>query len=559
MKFKQPADKQILKYIPLGGVGDVTRNMHVYECGGEILIVDCGIGFPDETMPGVDYLVPDVSYLEDKIDRIRGIIITHGHEDHFGALPIILQKLPVPVYATKLVRGLIEVKLEANDMLKKATLHTLDPNQPLRLGNFELEFFRVAHSVPDSVGILIKTPIGNLIHAADYKFDWTPVDGRPTEVNKLARYGEAGVLCLMSDCLRVEKPGYTLPEKFIEESFEREMRKAPGRIFITTFSSNISRIQQAVNASRKFNRRVTFASKTMETYFLMAEKLGYAHLSKKQFVPIKKAAAVPDKNLTIVGSGSQGEPEAALTRIAHGDHKYLEVKEGDTIIFASDQIPGNEEAIRRNIDLLTSLGANVLYTDIMADIHVSGHASREELKLMLGLTRPRFVVPISGTPIMAKLYQDLAVEMGWKKDAVFVLQNGQALELGKDFARLGKKISCRNIMVDGLGVGDIGRIVLRDRKVLSEQGMLLAVVPIDATTGKISGKIEIVSRGFVFEKSAQDILGRCQKIVEKVIAKHEGRMKDLTFIREVVEEELEQYIYDKLGRTPMIIPVLIEV
>jgi ribonuclease J len=533
--------------------------MHIYEYGGEILVVDCGIGFPDETMPGVDYLVPDVSYLEDKVDRIRGIVITHGHEDHFGALPIILQKLPVPVYATKLVRGLIEVKLEANDMLRKTTLHTTDPDQSLRLGSFELEFFRVAHSVPDSVGLFIKTPLGNIIHAADYKFDWTPVDGRPTEVNKLARYGEAGVLCLLSDCLRVEKPGYTLSEKFIEEGLEREIRKAAGRIFITTFSSNISRIQQAANASQKFNRRITFASRTMETYFLMAQKLGYAHLSQKQFVPIKKANTISDKNLTIVGSGSQGEPEAALTRLAHGDHKYLEIKEGDTILFASDPIPGNEEGIRRNIDLLTSLGATVLYTDVMDDIHVSGHASREELKLMLGLVKPRFVVPISGTAIMSKLYQDLVVEMGWKKDDIFVLQSGQTLELGRDFARLGKKISVRNIMVDGLGVGDVGRIVLRDRKVLSEQGMLLAVVPVDATSGKISGKIEIISRGLVFEKNAQDILGRCQKIVEKVIARHEGRMKDMSFIREVIEEELEQYIYDKLGRTPMIIPVLIEV
>lgn len=559
MKFKQQADKQILKYIPLGGVGDVTRNMHVYEYGNDILVVDCGIGFPDETMPGVDYLVPDVSYLEDKIDHIKGIIITHGHEDHFGALPIILQKLPVPVYATKLVRGLIEVKLEANDMLKKATLHTVDPNQTLRLGNFELEFFRVAHSVPDSVGLCLKTPLGNIVHAADYKFDWTPVDGRPTEVNKLARYGHEGVLCLLSDCLRVEKPGYTLSEKFIEESFEREMRKAPGRVFITTFSSNISRIQQAVNASAKFSRQVTFASRNMETYFLMAQELGYAHLSPKQFVSIKRAKAVPDKKLTIIGSGSQGEPGAALTRIAHGDHKYLTVKEGDTIIFASDPIPGNEEGIRRNIDLLTSLGATALYSGIMDDLHVSGHASREELKLMLGLTRPRFVVPISGTPIMAKLYKDLAVGMGWKADNVFVLQNGQTLELGRDFARLGKKISTRNIMVDGLGVGDIGRIVLRDRKVLSEQGMLLAIVPIDATTGRSSGKIEIISRGFVFERGSEDLLGSCRGIVEKIIEKHEGRMKDLSFIREVIEGELEQYIYDKLGRTPMIIPVLIEV
>jgi len=559
MKFKQQPDKQILKYLPLGGAGDVTRNMHVYEYKGDILIVDCGIGFPDETMPGVDYLVPDVSYLEDKVDHIKGIVITHGHEDHFGALPIILQKLPVPIYSTKLVRGLIEVKLEANDMLKKAELHTIDPAKALRLGNFELEFFRVTHSVPDSIGILIRTPVGNIIHAADYKFDWTPVDGRPTEVNKLARYGSEGVLCLLSDCLRVERPGYTLSEKFIEESFEREIRKAPGRVFITTFASNISRIQQAINASQKFNRRITFASRTMETYFLMAQKLGYAHLSRKQFVPIKKALSIPDKSLTVIASGSQGEPEAALTRIAHGDHKYLEIKEGDTIIFASDPIPGNEEKIRRNIDLLTNQGATVLYTGIRDDLHVSGHASREELKLMLGLTKPHFIIPIGGTPIMAKLYKDMAIEMGWKAEDIFILQSGQTLELGRNFARLGKAIPTRNIMVDGLGVGDVGKIVLRDRRVLSEQGMLLVVAPLDATTGKIAGKIEVLSRGFVFEKDSKPLLERFRKIVEKTIKKHKGQTKDLSFIREAIEGELEQYIYDKLGRTPMIIPVLIEV
>lgn len=559
MKFKQPVDKKSLKYVPLGGVGDVTMNMHVYEFGHDIVIVDCGIGFPTEEMPGVDFLVPDVAYLEDKIDRIKGIVITHGHEDHFGALPVILQKLPVPVYATPLVRGLIEVKLKANAMLNESNLRTIDPAQGIRLGEFELEFFRVTHSVLDSVGVLLKTPVGDVVHAADYKFDWTPVIGSPPEVGKLAGYGQQGVLCLMSDCLRVERPGYTPSEKFIEESFLREMRQASGRVFVTTFASNISRIQQAINASQKLGRQFTFASRTMEIYSLVARDLGFLKFVQKDFVSIKKAKSLSDKNLTIICSGSQGEPGAALSRIAHGAHKYLDVKAGDTIIFSSDAIPGNEERVRRNIDLLTSLGARVLYSDIKKDLHVSGHGSKEELKLMLGLLKPRFVVPISGTPTMLKLYKDLAMDMGWRDQDVFVLSVGQSLQLTSDSAQRGKKIKLRQVMIDGLGVGDVGRLVLRDRRVLSENGILLSIVPIDATSGKLSGKVEIISRGFVFEKESKDLLRRSQKIVEVVLKKHEGRMRDLSFIRERIEEELEQIIYDELGRTPMIIPVLIQV
>lgn len=559
MKFKQKSTKQVLKYLPLGGVGDVTMNMHVYEFAGDIIIVDCGIGFPTEDMPGVDFLVPDVSCLEGKVDRIRAIIITHGHEDHFGALPIILQKLPVPVYATPLVRGLIEVKLRANDMLEKSELLTIDPEQSVRLGGFELEFFRTTHSVPDSVGLFIKTSVGNVVHAADYKFDWTPVDGRPPQVGKLAHYGQQGVLCLMSDCLRVEREGYTPSEKFIEESFENEMRKAPGRVFITTFASNISRIQQAINASQKLGRQFTFASRTMEIYSLVAKDLGFLKFSPKHFVPIKKAKSVADKTLTIICSGSQGEPGAALSRIAHGAHKFIDVKVGDTIIFSSDAIPGNEERIRRSIDLLTSLGAKVLYKAILDDLHVSGHGSREELKLMLGLTKPRFAVPISGTPTMLNLYKDLALEMGWKEQDVFVLTLGQSLEMTADSAHLGKKIRLKTVMVDGLGVGDVGRVVLRDRRVLSQSGILLAVLAIEAGSGKLSGEVGVISRGFVFEKGAADILGKAQKVVEGVVKKYEGRAKDRFFIREQIEGELEQFVYDELGRTPMVIPVIIEV
>ncbi len=562
MKFKQQPDKQILKYIPLGGVGDVTRNMHIYEYGGEILIVDCGIGFPDETMPGVDILIPDISYLQDKKDRIRGLLVTHGHEDHFGAIPYILPKLgKIPVYAAPLVKGFIEAGLKDRANIEDADLRIIDPDGgPFSIGSFEVSPFRVNHSIPDTLGFVIKTPVGRIAHVSDFKFDWTPVDNKPFAVSKLARLTEPGILALFSDCLGSQTAGYTRTEKDIEDSFDRLLDDARGQVLITTISSNISRIEQAIRSSLRHKRKIVLLGRSVTERVFIAEQLGYLNFPKNTFVKPRAAQNIPDNQLTYIVAGCYGQPGSGLWRIADNAHKYVQIKEGATVIFSGDPSP---PGVKNNVDAvvsrLTQLGADVHYYEIQENLYVSGHGSQGDLLMLAAMVKPKYFVPIGGGPMHARSYRKMVSQLGIEAERVFELTVGQSLELSQNFARLGKKVSVRNIMVDGYGIGDVGRIVLRDRRALSESGILVVFVQIDSGTGRISGKVEIISRGLVFEKSSRGLLEKFRGIVVSVVEKHKGRRKDLAFMREKIEEELEQYIYDKLGRTPMIIPVLIEV
>jgi len=562
MKFKQQPDKQILKYIPLGGAADVTRNMHLYEYGGEILIVDCGIGFPDETMPGVDILIPDISYLQDKKDKIKGILVTHGHEDHFGALPYILPRLgKIPVYAAPLVKGFIEAGLKDRANIGDADLRVIDPDGgSFYIGPFEVSPFRVNHSIPDTLGFVIQTPVGRIAHVSDFKFDWTPADKKPFEVSKLARLVEPGVLVLFSDSLGSQTEGYTRTEKDIESNFDHLLDEARGQVLITTISSNISRIEQAIRSSLRHNRKIVLLGRSVAERVFIAEQLGYLNFPKNTFVKPRAAQGIPDNQLTYIVAGCYGQPGSGLWRIADGAHKDVQIKEGATVIFSGDPSP---PGVKNNVDAvvsrLTQLGADVHYYEIQENLYVSGHGSQGDLLMLAAMVNPKYFVPIGGGPMQTRSYKTLVSRLGVSSERVFELVVGQSLELGKDFARLGKKISVRNVMVDGYGIGDVGRIVLRDRRALAESGILVVFVQLDSGTGKISGKVEIISRGLVFEKGSKGLLEKFRGIVVGVVEKHKGRRKDKAFMREKIEEELEQYIYDKLGRTPMIIPVLVEV
>lgn len=557
MKFRQKSGT--LKLIPLGGVSDVTKNMYVYEQGDEIIIIDCGIGFPDETMPGVDALLPDITYLLDKKQKIKGIIITHGHEDHIGGLPFILPQLNFPpIYGTKLSIGLIKAKLEEHQLLEQTKLNTIHPDQYLNLGNFKFEFFRVCHSIPDAVGIIIHTPIGIFVHAADFKFDWTPVSGHKTEVSKIAQIGRKGVFCLLSDCLRIEKEGYTLSEKFISQTFRENMRNVKGKVWITTFSSNISRIQQAIDVSQELGRKIAFVGRSMEQYSEVAQKLGYLNFSQQQIIDAKKIKRFPDNKLTILVAGSQAQAGSALTRIVNKEHKHFQIERGDKVIFASDPIPGNIDAVYHLIDHIYELGAEAVYSDIQDQLHVSGHAAKEELKLMLSLTKPRFVIPMGGTYRHLQLYRQMAQEMGMSKRRILTADNGSVIEFDRQKARITASLALRNIMIDGLGIGDVGSVVLRDRKRLADDGILIIVGIYDEANRALQGEVDIISRGFVYAKETPELIEDLRKLIKKTLSQHKSKKTDWPFLRKHVEDTIREFIYKKTKRRPMILALILQ-
>lgn len=553
-------EKDVLTIIPLGGVGDVTKNMYVYEYKDDILIVDCGVGFPDEGMPGVDLILPDVSYLlgKGKKNKIKGIILTHGHEDHIGALPYILPKLNVPVFASRLTAGLAEAKLAEFKIPTK--VNVVDTDRSLKLGVFEVSFIHVTHSVPDALNLIIQTPVGIFCHAPDFKFDWTPVDGRFTEVGKIAEAGKKGIFCLLSDCLRAEKPGYTPSEQMIEETFEREIRNCRGKFIITTYSSNISRLQQAVNVSLRHNRRISFVGRSLEQSVEVAQRLGYLKFPPQQVVKVESLRRYPDKSLTLLVAGSQGQASSALSRITHEEHRFIKIKPGDTVVFSSDPIPGNENAVHNLIDGLTKLGANVSYSEVMEDLHISGHGAANDLMLMIGLTQPHYLLPIGGTFRQMKQYSQLAQAMGYSEEAVILAEDGDRIEFDRENrVKIAGKVEVKNILVDGLGIGDIGEIVLRDRKVMAADGIVVVIVPIDQHTGQITAEPDIVSRGFVYMKQSEKLIEEAKKVVRNCLSPHHSRVIDWQFIRRRIEEELEHFLYQKTKRRPMIFPIVVEV
>jgi len=548
-----------LKLIPLGGVGDVTKNMYVYEYGDDIVIIDCGVGFPDEGMLGIDLVIPDISYLRDKKSKIRGIIITHGHDDHIGGLPYLWPELDVPIYSQRLTCGMIKAKFTEHN-LPKDKIHELKITDTVRLGGFSASFYRVSHSVPDSTGIVLRTPVGTIIHQSDFKIDWTPVNGQVPDVATIAKVGSEGVLLMTIDCLRVEKQGYTLSERTIEPTFAEVEQKTSGKILITMTSSNVTRVQQAINVANKSGRKLALAGRSLESNFQVARDLGYLEVPSGLVIAQEEIRRFPPEKLMILIAGSQGQPGSALSRAANGDHKAVFLGKGDSVVFSADPIPSTESAQSALIDTLTEKGCNVYYSALTSDLHVSGHAAQEELKLMLNLAKPKYVVPIGGTFRHMKAFDTMAQSLGFKPEEVLLLKNGDVIDVNKKGAVVNGSIEVHNVYVDGLGVGDIGQVVLRDRQVLAEDGVVVVVVSIDKKTGNIIGEPDLVSRGFVYEKASEDLLEAARSVVKSCLKDHskEQISVDWRYIRRNIEENLEKFFYQEMNRKPMILPVVVD-
>lgn len=555
---------QFLRIIPLGGIGNVTKNMYIYELRkdrdtiSDILIVDCGIGFPDSDMYGIDLIIPDITYLRDKKEKIRGYVLTHGHEDHISALPYILPEIPAQVYATELTAALAEVKLRDYGLQNR--IHKVDRNKSLRIGPFEIEFIHVTHSIPDAANLFIHTPVGNMYHGSDYKFDWTPLDGKQTEVQKIARLSSRGVLCLLSDCVRVESPGYTLSEQVIDDTLEREIRNCRGKFIFTTQSSNISRIQQAVNTAVKNNRRIVFLGRSIEENVKVAKELKYLDYPEVFTVGEKEIKRYNPKDLFLIVTGSQAQPNSALSRIAGGQHKYVSIAKGDVVVFSADPIPGYENDVHTLIDVLTALGARVAYSEIIDELHVSGHGSAYDLSLMVGLTQPKYIIPIGGTIRQMAHYKDLVMKMGYKDNQVILPEDGDIIQFHPDqTAAIKGKIDLKNIMVDGLGIGDIGNVVLRDRQTMASEGIVAVVVPIEEKTGAVTAEPDIITRGFVYVKESSNLIEQAKKVVTNSLKLKKGKIFDWHFVRRSIEGNLEEFFYKETHRRPLIIAVIIKV
>ncbi|MGQ9626659.1 MAG: ribonuclease J [Anaerolineae bacterium] len=542
-----------LRIIPLGGLGEIGKNMMLMEYGDSIIIIDCGLMFPENDMFGIDIVIPDISYLVENKDKARGIIITHGHEDHTGALPYLLPHVNVPIYATRLTRGLVEVKLKEHRLLNLAELRTIEPGEVLTLGPFKIEFFHVCHSIPDGVGLAITTPVGLVVHSGDFKFDYTPVDGQLTDFHKLAELGGRGVLLLLSDSTNAETPGYTPSESSIGETFDRVFSKARGRIITATFASNISRVQQIIETAYRHGRRVGVVGRNMANNIKMAIELGYLNVSG-ELLTIEEINRLPPDKVVIVCTGSQGEPTSVLVRMAEGQHRQIGIQPGDTVIVSATPIPGNEELINRTLNNLFRLGANVYYHEL-ADVHVSGHASREEHKLMLSLIRPRFFVPIHGEYRHLVLHAQMAQELGIPPENIFILESGQVLEFDGEGSYLGEKVAGERVFVDGLGVGDVGHAVLRDRYLLSQDGFLIAAVTLEAETGRLLSGPEIISRGFVYMRESEELIEKAKEQVLRVL--EEGWPR--TALQGRIREALGEFFYARTKRRPMILPIVMEV
>lgn len=542
-----------LRIIPLGGLGEIGKNMMLMEYGDSIIIIDCGLMFPENDMLGIDIVIPDISYLVENKDKARGIIITHGHEDHTGALPYLLPHVNVPIYATRLTRGLVEVKLKEHKLLDLVRLRTIEPGDILTLGPFKIEFFHVCHSIPDGVGLAITTPVGLVVHSGDFKFDYTPVDGQLTDFHKLAELGGRGVLLLLSDSTNAETPGYTPSESSIGETFDRVFSKARGRIITATFASNISRVQQIIETAYRHGRRVGVVGRNMANNIKMAIELGYLNVSG-ELLTIEEINRLPPDKVVIVCTGSQGEPTSVLVRMAEGQHRQIGIQPGDTVIVSATPIPGNEELINRTLNNLFRLGANVYYHEL-ADVHVSGHASREEHKLMLSLIRPRFFVPIHGEYRHLVLHAQMAQELGIPPENIFILESGQVLEFNEEGGHLGEKVAGERVFVDGLGVGDVGHAVLRDRYLLSQDGFLIAAVTLEAETGRLLSGPEIISRGFVYMRESEELIEKAKEQVLHVL--EEGWPR--TALQGRIREALGEFFYARTKRRPMILPIVMEV
>ncbi len=552
------SDGTPLRIIPLGGVGEIGKNMYVFEYGDDIVVVDCGLIFPDEEMFGIDLVVPDVTYLREHREAVRAFVITHAHEDHVGGLPYVLPDFPgVPIYASTLARGLLSTKVREHRLTNNPML-PLEAGETITVGPFTITGFRIGHSIPDAMGLIIRTPVGIVVHTGDFKFDHTPVDGKPSDFATLARVGEEGVLCLLSDSTRAESPGYTPSERTVGEAFREIIEPLDGRVIVATFASNIARVQQVFDAAATFDRKVSVVGRSMEQNVRIATELGYLQYPASQLVPKDQIRSTPSNRLVIATTGAQGEPMAGLARMANRDHRWVEVQPGDTVIVSASPIPGNEEYVARTIDNLFKQGANVYYHAIR-HAHVSGHASQEELKLMLALTRRKYIIPMHGEFRMLVQHGRLAAEMGLEPEHILIVENGQPIEFRADgTARRGQPVTSGYVFVDGLSVGEVGDVVLRDRRALANDGMFLVVVTVDKQTGRIIGEPEIITRGFVDDLTDPVVGAAAQRVVE-AIARPEEHTSEVALLKSQIKDGLSRYLYEQTKRRPMVFPVVVEV
>ena len=560
MANRRSKPKTRLKVIALGGLEEIGKNMTVLEYGNDIIIIDCGLAFPEDDMLGIDLVIPDITYLAKNVEKIRGIVLTHGHEDHIGALPYVLKQLKVPVFGTLLTLGLLENKLREHKMLDKTTLHTVVPGEKVKLGKMVVEFIHTNHSIADSVALAIQTPVGMVIHTGDFKVDYTPIDGDIIDLQRFAELGSQGVLLLMSDSTNAERKGFTMSEKNVGKVFERIFEETPrNRIMVATFSSNIHRIQQIINAAYMYGRKVAIIGRSMVNAVKTASELDYLWVPPRTLIDINEIKNYRDEQLVIITTGSQGETMSALSRIANSEHKQVSVKPDDKIIISASAIPGNEKNVIRVVNELLKKGADVVYGGI-EDIHVSGHARQEELKLMLALTKPKFFMPVHGEYMHLSSHRDLAISMGMDKKNIFVNKLGDVLELSKNEAKVTGTVPTGQVMVDGLGVGDVGNIVLRDRKHLSEDGLMVVVVSMEEETGQIVAGPDIISRGFVYVREPEGITDGAREVVMKALQEcEEKNITSWNYIKNLIKDTLKNYIWQKTKRSPMILPIIMEV
>ena len=552
------AKKPGLRAIPLGGLGEIGRNMMALEYDEKIVVIDAGLMFPEEEMLGVDLVLPDVTYLQERKDKVLGFLLTHGHEDHVGALPYILPKVSAPIYGSRLTLGFIKNKLREHKLVEQADLREIKAGDVVELGPFNVEFIHVAHSIPDTTALAIQTPVGMVIHSGDFKMDQTPVDGQPTDMARLSHFGNRGVMLLMSDSTNAERDGFTPSERTIGEAFQELFGQVSGRIIISTFASNIYRIQQALNTAARYKRKVAVIGRSMVNNLTIAQELGYIHMPGDIMIKIQDINKEPDEKLVILSSGSQGEPLSALTRIAAQEHPQVKLKAGDTVILSATPIPGNEELVSRTINNCYKHGARVFYS-ARNRVHASGHASREELKLMLNLVRPKFFMPVHGEFRHLALHSEIAQDVGISKDRVIVTDDGNTVELGDGIPHFGNKVPAGYVFVDGLGVGDVGSVVLRDRRVLSQDGIFIVIVTVDKDTGQVVSGPDLISRGFVHQQSSDALLESARQQVLATINKPGRGNPEWQVIKNSIRDSLSKFLYEQMRRRPMIIPIVVEV
>lgn len=547
-----------VQIIPLGGLGEIGKNMTAFRYGDDMILIDAGLMFPEDDMLGIDLVIPDISYLIENQDKLKGIFLTHGHEDHIGALPYVMKQIDCPVYGTALTLGILEGRLKENGVSSE-NCRIIKPGDKITAGAFKLDFIRVNHSIPDAIAIAINTPIGTIIHTGDFKIDHTPVDGQVTEFNKFAEYGDRGVLALLADSTNAERPGFTPSERMVGKTFDDEFRYAKNRIIVATFSSNVHRIQQVIDAALKYDRKVAVIGRSMVNVVNIAKELGYLKAPEGEIIDIDETHNYTPDKIVIITTGSQGEPMSALTRMAMNDHKKVDIMPGDTVIISATPIPGNEKLVSRTIDHLYKLGADVIY-EKSNGVHVSGHASQEEIKLMHNLVRPKFFVPVHGEFRHLIKHANLAQSLGMPKENIVIAENGSVIELTKNSIGINGKVPAGKVLVDGLGVGDVGNIVLRDRRQLSQDGIMIVVVTIDKENCHVVSGPDIVSRGFVYVREAEGLMDEAKDKVQLALEKcEENGVSEWSAIKSTVRDSLGRFLYERTRRRPMILPIIMEI